>query len=433
MATDAILTLDDVVAGYGKMTILNGVSASIRRGAITTVIGPNGAGKSTVFKTVFGLLGVRSGRVTFDGAETTSPRAAPHARRRHVLRAAGPQPLPRAVGAAQSRARRRGAGRPVAASPARMDAVMARFPMLREKANAQASTLSGGQQKQLEVARGLLLDPKLMLIDEPSIGLSPLMVQEVFAILKDLRDAGVTILMIEQNARQALAISDYGLVLEQGQTRIEDTAAEHPGRSAHRPALPGRRTGAGGRRHGHDVTHAGRPHRRQHPKSLAPALHEDAFAAAGIVGHYHLMDVATLQGRRLRDLLAAARTAGFAGVNITHPFKEAVIPLLDEVSTEATEIGAVNTVVFDKSGRTTGHNTDRSGFRHAFIEALGARRGARQAGAAAGRRRGRARGRRGADGPGRRRRCGSTTRTRRAPPDSAPTSSCASAPIAASC
>lgn len=106
-------------------------------------------------------------------------------------------------------------------------------------------------------------------------------------------------------------------------------------------------------------------------KSLAPALHEDAFAAAGIAGHYHLMDVSTLQGRRLEDLLAAARTAGFAGVNITHPFKEAVIPLLDAVATEATEIGAVNTVVFDKSGRTTGHNTDCWGFRQAFIEALG--------------------------------------------------------------
>ena len=109
---------------------------------------------------------------------------------------------------------------------ARMEAMMARFPMIREKADAQASTLSGGQQKLLEVARGLLLDPKLMLIDEPSIGLSPIMVQEVFTILKELRDSGVTILMIEQNARQALTISDYGLVLEQGQTRIEDRAAD---------------------------------------------------------------------------------------------------------------------------------------------------------------------------------------------------------------
>jgi branched-chain amino acid transport system ATP-binding protein len=102
--------------------------------------------------------------------------------------------------------------------------MMQRFPMLRKKADDQASTLSGGQQKLLEVARGLLLDPKLMLIDEPSIGLSPLLVQEVLAILKGLRDKGVTILLIEQNAKQALQISDYGLVLEQGQTRIEDTA-----------------------------------------------------------------------------------------------------------------------------------------------------------------------------------------------------------------
>src|SRR5262245_6740417 len=105
--------------------------------------------------------------------------------------------------------------------------------------------------------------------------------------------------------------------------------------------------------------------------SLSPALHEDAFAAAGMVGHYHLMDVSVLPDRSLADLLAAARTAGFAGVNVTHPFKETVIPLLDSLSPEAAEIGAVNTVVFDANGRTTGHNTDRSGFRAAFREELG--------------------------------------------------------------
>jgi branched-chain amino acid transport system ATP-binding protein len=224
MASNAILTLDNVVAGYGRMTILNGVSAAIRRGAITTVVGPNGAGKSTLFKTVFGVLGVRSGKVTFDGADTTSapPRRmldagmcyVPQGRNlfpelsvRHNLELGG-------VALADQ-----------SGLPARMDAMMARFPVLKEKADAQASTLSGGQQKLLEVARGLLLDPKLMLIDEPSIGLSPIMVQEVFTILQGLRDSGVTILLIEQNARQALAISDYGLVLEQGQTRIEDRAA----------------------------------------------------------------------------------------------------------------------------------------------------------------------------------------------------------------
>ena len=220
----AILTLQDIVAGYGRMTILNGLSARIERGAITTVIGPNGAGKSTLFKTVFGLLGVRSGIVTFDGKDTTgfAPRRmldqgvcyVPQGRNlfpelsvRHNLELGG-------VALADQ-----------SGLPDRMAAMMARFPMLEEKADAQASTLSGGQQKLLEVARGLLLEPKLMLIDEPSIGLSPLMVQEVFGILQALRDGGMTILLIEQNARQALAISDYGLVLEQGQTRIEDRAA----------------------------------------------------------------------------------------------------------------------------------------------------------------------------------------------------------------
>ncbi|MCA0304084.1 MAG: ABC transporter ATP-binding protein [Proteobacteria bacterium] len=224
MAADPILVLDDVVAGYGKMTILNGLSAGIRRGAITTVIGPNGAGKSTLFKTVFGLLGVRSGRVTFDGRDTTS-----FAPRRMLDAGMCYVPQGRNLFPELSVRHNLELGGVALSDPSklagRMEAMMARFPMLREKADAQASTLSGGQQKLLEVVRGLLLEPTLMLIDEPSIGLSPLMVQEVFSILKDLRAAGVTILLIEQNARQALAISDYGLVLEQGQARLSDSAA----------------------------------------------------------------------------------------------------------------------------------------------------------------------------------------------------------------
>src|SRR5215475_6350073 len=224
MSESEILALDGVFAGYGKMTILNGTTARIRRGAITTVIGPNGAGKSTMFKAIFGLLPVRAGTIALDGRDTTnfSPRQMldagvayipqgrnifPELSVRHNLELGGVALSDRA------------------SLPGRMDAIMRRFPMLKEKADAQASTLSGGQQKMLEVARGLLLDPKLILIDEPSIGLSPLMVQEVFSILRDLRHKGVTIVLIEQNAKQALQISDFGLVLEQGQTRVEDTAA----------------------------------------------------------------------------------------------------------------------------------------------------------------------------------------------------------------
>jgi branched-chain amino acid transport system ATP-binding protein len=223
LATDAILTLEGVVSGYGKMTILNGTSARIRRGAITTVIGPNGAGKSTVFKTVFGLLPTRAGRIVFDGQDVTN-----FAPRRMLDAGVCYVPQGRNLFPELSVRHNLELGGVTLADPSRLsgrvEAMLDRFPMLREKAKAQASTLSGGQQKLLEVGRGLLLDPKLMLIDEPSIGLSPLMVREVFNILGDLREKGVTILLIEQNAKQALEISDYGLVLEQGQTRIEDTA-----------------------------------------------------------------------------------------------------------------------------------------------------------------------------------------------------------------
>ena len=222
-AFESILILDRVFAGYGKMTILNGTTARVRRGAITTVIGPNGAGKSTMFKAIFGLLPVRSGTVAFDGRNITnlSPRQ---------LLDAGVAYIPQGRNIFPELSVRHNlelggvALSDQAGLAGRMDAIMRRFPMLEEKAETQASTLSGGQQKMLEVARGLLLDPKLILIDEPSIGLSPLMVQEVFAILTSLREKGVTILLIEQNAKQALQISDYGLVMEQGQTRIEDTA-----------------------------------------------------------------------------------------------------------------------------------------------------------------------------------------------------------------
>jgi branched-chain amino acid transport system ATP-binding protein len=221
--TDSLLTLEGVTGGYGKMTILNGVTASIRRGAITTVIGPNGAGKSTMFKAIFGLLPVRAGRITLGGTDVINLPPAKMLAQGVCYVPQGRNIFPEL--SVKHNLELGGVALPDSSRLAgRIDGMMERFPMLREKANAQAGTLSGGQQKLLEVARGLLLDPRLILIDEPSIGLSPLMVAEVFGILKSLRDQGVTILMIEQNARAALQMSDYGLVLEQGQTRIEDTA-----------------------------------------------------------------------------------------------------------------------------------------------------------------------------------------------------------------
>lgn len=221
--SDSILTVQNLVGGYGKMTILNGTTFEVPLGAITTVIGPNGAGKSTVFKAIFGLLKMREGKIVFKDREITGftqrqllnlgicyvPQGRnlfPELSVRHNIE----------LGAVSAD---RGID-----IPARIETVLDFFPSLQRKLTQQASTLSGGEQKQLEIARSLLLDPELVLIDESSIGLSPLMVQQTFRILQSLRDRGVSILMIEQNARSALEISDHAIVLELGRTRLADRA-----------------------------------------------------------------------------------------------------------------------------------------------------------------------------------------------------------------
>jgi branched-chain amino acid transport system ATP-binding protein len=215
-----LLALDGVVAGYGKLTVLNETSFRVARGALTTIIGPNGAGKSTVFKAIFGLLPLQRGRVLFDGRDIAGlgPRRLLELGIVYVPQGRNVFPELSVLHNLEM-----GAARPDAAALA---AVMERFPMLRDKAAAQASTLSGGQQKLLEIARGLLREPRLMLIDEPSIGLSPLLVREIFGVLRGLCAKGVTVLMVEQNAKRALEISDFGLVLELGRTRMAGKARE---------------------------------------------------------------------------------------------------------------------------------------------------------------------------------------------------------------
>jgi branched-chain amino acid transport system ATP-binding protein len=223
LATDEILRFEDVVAGYGKETILHGLSFAVRRGAITTVIGPNGAGKSTAFKALFGMLPVRGGRIFFDDGEITN-----HTPRQLIANGICYVPQGRNIFPELSVFHNLELGGVAAPRgfdlEPRMEAAMDRFPVLRRKAKAQASTLSGGEQKMLEIARGLMLQPRLMLIDEPSIGLSPILVEELFSLLRDMRARGITVLMIEQNAKRALDNSDYGIVLELGRTRIQDRA-----------------------------------------------------------------------------------------------------------------------------------------------------------------------------------------------------------------
>ena len=218
-----MLELKELFGGYGKMTILNGVSFKVDKGTITTVIGPNGAGKSTVFKAIFGLLNIHSGQILLDGKDVTRQTPAQMIAHGVTYVPQGRNVVPQ-LSVLHNLELGGITARDQSLVKRRMEEVMDQFPILREKRNQQAIALSGGQQKQLEIARSLLLDPKLILIDEPSIGLSPNLVQEVFQTLKKLRDNGVTILMVEQNAKAALAMSDYGIVLELGQRRMHDRA-----------------------------------------------------------------------------------------------------------------------------------------------------------------------------------------------------------------
>jgi len=215
---NALLSIDEARVTFGGLRALDGASFTVSRGKTTGLIGPNGAGKSTVFKTVFGLLKAKAGRALLEGRDITN---APPRRLLELGLCYIPQG--RNIFPELSVRHNLELGAVTLASAdvrSRVAAAMERFPVFDRKANHQASTLSGGEQKLLEVARGLLLSPKLILIDEPSIGLSPLTVQKTFGILKDLRRQGTTILMVEQNARSALGISDDGIVLELGRTRM---------------------------------------------------------------------------------------------------------------------------------------------------------------------------------------------------------------------
>ena len=214
----------DVVAGYSPtLTILNQLSFVARDGEITLLIGPNGAGKSTALKTLFGLLVPRSGSIALDGREIAG--SAP---RQMLAYGVAFVPQGRNLFGSLSVLHNLELGGITLKSglASRMDEVLARFPRIRERLQNQASTLSGGEQKQLEIGRALLLRPRVLLIDEPSIGLSPLISQEVFRLLRTLADGGTTVIMVEQNVKSALNFADRALVLEMGRLALERPAAQ---------------------------------------------------------------------------------------------------------------------------------------------------------------------------------------------------------------
>src|SRR5437667_9662987 len=225
MAAEKIIEFDKVVAGYSpSLTILNELSLDARKAEITLLFGPNGAGKSTVLKTLFGMLVPRSGEVRFEGKRVNG-------KSQRELLADGIAFVPQGRNLFGSLSVRHnlelgGITLPRRELSARIEEALARFPRIKERIDNQASTMSGGEQKQLEISRALLLRPRVILIDEPSIGLSPKLVQEVMTLLRALTDAGTTVLMVEQNVRTALKYSNRAPVLEMGRLAPDRPASE---------------------------------------------------------------------------------------------------------------------------------------------------------------------------------------------------------------
>jgi branched-chain amino acid transport system ATP-binding protein len=221
---DSILRVKDVVAGYGEIRVLRGVSVDIPDKRIVTLIGANGAGKSTLLKAAFGLLSLEAGSILFEGKDISqaSPESRISAGITYVPQ--GRSNFPRMT--VRENLEMGGYTRTDEGLQQDIADQLNRFPVLKRKEGALAGTMSGGEQQILEMAMALVLHPKLLLIDEPSLGLSPKMVDLVFEHIIEINRSGVTILMVEQNARKALSVSDYAFVLELGQNRLMGTGEE---------------------------------------------------------------------------------------------------------------------------------------------------------------------------------------------------------------
>ena len=224
-----MLRVQDLHAGYGASQVLNGVSLEVKQGSVVALIGANGAGKTTTMRAVSGLIHPTRGEVTLDGKAVTTLGAAQIARlglahspegrkvfgplsvEDNLLLGAYTR-LPRFLGYRNQ-------------AQKGLDRVYEMFPRLEERRNQQSGTLSGGEQQMLAIGRALMADPKVMLLDEPSMGLAPVIVQEVFKTIRHLKDNGITLLLVEQFARSALEVADYAYVMDRGRVAVEGTPA----------------------------------------------------------------------------------------------------------------------------------------------------------------------------------------------------------------
>ncbi len=222
--TELLLRVEGLTAGYGKLPILHDVTLQVYTGEMVGVIGPNGAGKSTAFKAIVGFVHASSGRVTFDGQEITGLRPDQVLPRGLAYVPQGRIVFPQMtvlenleMGAYIERASER--------IREALERVYGLFPVLAERRGQKAGTLSGGEQQMLAIGRALMTKPRLILLDEPSLGLSPKFVSLIFDTLVDMKRAGYTLMVVEQNAARALAVADRGYVLELGRNRFEGTGA----------------------------------------------------------------------------------------------------------------------------------------------------------------------------------------------------------------
>lgn len=220
-----LLAVDDLFVNYGVINAVKGVSFNINEGEIVSLIGANGAGKSTILKTISGLLRPKSGKITYEDQEIQT-KSAPKV----VADGISQVPEGRHIFAGLTVMENLQMGSFLVKDRAKIkqnfDEVFERFPILKQRKNQDAATLSGGEQQMLAMGRALMANPKLILLDEPSMGLAPIFINEIFDIIKEINKQGTTVLLIEQNAKKALSIADRGYVLATGKIQMTGTGDE---------------------------------------------------------------------------------------------------------------------------------------------------------------------------------------------------------------